>query len=502
MTDFATLRRCAEITDDVVAEAVASRAAMRALLTRASEIARPMEGAARILVALARMATNACDWLDGDLVVEIVGDDEVAVVEVMSELGGGFRERIFPTFTLHVALDEFVRAVRLVPRMVTPLRMQEKAGRLVFTATEAVRTSTRPPPAAEVEEDLLTIEVTAPESAPKLRARPPTPSLAREEPPETPRTPPVIVPAAAKAPPLVQQHMKGRAPPPPRVPTAPIAPVLVQERGDLASSRRGPAPPLAPASKPSAMPVFKPARPPATPPSAAKDRADFGSSRRLPAAPIAPASEERASAKVASIPRDDDDELGGFFDDLEMGGAPAAAASAPAKAPEPPKAPERRPVSPMLMPKYTPISAAKRPSQRPAPKRPSQKPVAKRVSQKPTIARMSAVTAEELDALRPARLPAIAYDHEKPTAGAMTPLRVEPPESRRVEPPPTKRGESASDEPAPPTRKVSSTRPAQGAPPPPPPPTRRAQSALPTARPATGVSTVPEETEKLDDGWD
>lgn len=428
MTDFATLERCAEITDDVVAEAIASRSAMRALLARAAEIARPMEGAARVLVAFARMATTACDWLDGDLVVEIVGDDEVCVVEVMSELGGGFRERVFPSFTLHVSLDEFVRAVRLVPRMVLPLRMKQREGRLIFSATEAVRASTRPPAAAEVEEDLLTIEVTAPESAPKLRARAAIPALPRDEPPATPRAPFV----ASK----------------PIVP-APVAASPGAPRGDLGSSRRQPVAAVV------------------------EERVDHRSSRRMPAA--AAVADERASAKVAVVPREDDD-LGGFLDDLELG-APAAAHPAPPK-PEPAPAPApapAKPASPMLMPRFTP---------KPKPKRPSQKP---------TVARMSAIRPEELAALRPARVPAIPYDAAKPvapvepqakaTVARMSPIAHAPPPSE--EPAPTTRKQIASTRPKPPSKA----------------PARRPMSSPPTARPG-GSAVAASEDEKLDEGWD
>jgi hypothetical protein len=465
MKDFAALERCAEITDDVVADAIASRAAMRALLARASEIARPMEGAARVLVAFARMATTACDWLDGDLRVEIAGDDEVCVVDVMSELGGGMRERVFPSFTLRVSLDEFVRAVRLVPRMVLPLKMQQREGRLVFSATEAVRASTRPPPATEVEEDLLTIEVTAPESAPKLRARAPIPPLPRDEPPSTPRPAPIAKPIA----PSIAKPIAPIAPGKPLVPTRVES--ADEPRAEHGSSRR--------------IPVA----------AVVEERVDLRSSRRMPIAPVAAPAEERPSAKVAVVPREDD-ELGAFFDSLEAG-APAAeeTASSPkieaSPAPEPPK--PAKPASPMLMPKFTPPGQAKRPSQ--TPKRPSQKP--KRPSQKPTVARMSAIRPEELAALRPAKVPAIPYAAKpgmplepdpKATVARMSAVDVAP-------------ALSATSTSAEPRKQVASTRPKPPSKAPPKRPSRRPVSAPPTARPgaATAIAT---DDESLDEGWD
>ncbi len=421
MTDFASLTRCAEISDEVVSAAVLSHDAMKSLLARAAEIAQPMEGAARVLVALARMATTACTWLEGDLVVEIVGDDEVAVVSVMAELGGGMRERVFPTFALHVSIDEFVRAVRLVPRMVLPLRMQQHAGRLVFSATEAVRHSTRPPPAIEVEEDFLSIEVTAPESAPKLRARP---SLER-----------LVV---AEAPPV-------------RAATPQVA----------------------------RTPDARPAREePKLPVAVVEERVDRGSSRRMP---VATKLEERPSAKLPIVPREEVDDLGAFFDDLDEAPPPRTPAEPPAaQSPKPPP----KPAPPMLMPRF---DAAPKPKPKPRPRSkppsepaPKPKPARERHSQKPTVARMSAIRPEELqalDALRPARVPSIpeathapaAKELTKPTAGRLPAVSLDAPPS---------------------TRRVASTRP----------PAPR--SAPPPTRPNAIVGKPPVDDDKLDDGWE
>jgi hypothetical protein len=453
MTDFGSLTRCAEISDDVVAQAVRSHDAMKALLARAAEIARPMEGAARVLVALARMATTACTWLEGDLVVEIVGDDEVSVVEVTSELGGGLRERVFPTFTLHVSVDEFVRAVRLVPRMILPLKMTESGGRLRFSATEAVRHSTRPPPAIEVEEDFLSIEVTDPESAPKMRVRPPIQRIVVEK-----SSPPLMRAAAPKA---------------------------AVTRGEPSPSlMRPPSAPKVPAVLPVAV---------------VEERVDRGSSRRLP---VASPLEERPSAKLPIVPREEDDDLGAFFDDLDKDQPPYTPAEPAAPAPPPEPKPAPRAASPMLMPRFD-AKPKPKPMPRPAPKAPSEpapKPKAPRDrhSQKPTVERMSAIRPDELDALRPARLPTISSAEGELGRGAAKESPAKPTVARM----PATNAEPPKKPAAPPHEAPPSTRRFDA-----PPSTKRAskpapRSVPPAPRPLGGVATKPVDEDPLDEGWE
>ena len=146
MTDFSDIQCCRDIAEEHVARAVATRAAMRAFLTQIAKVSRPMEGAPKILLALARLATRACDWIDEDLLIVISGGDERCTLEVLSDFGGGLHERVFALVKLGVPLDEFVRAVRLVPKMILPLKMKEQDGKLVFTATEHTRRTSMPPP--------------------------------------------------------------------------------------------------------------------------------------------------------------------------------------------------------------------------------------------------------------------------------------------------------------------------------------------------------------------
>jgi hypothetical protein len=110
-----------EITPDLVAEAAASRAGFRAFLDHAARVSQPEDGGPKILMACAALSRS--EWLDGELRVEVEGD------ELGSRLGllidAGFRERVFPVVELNVPFDEFVRAVRLAPHLIAPLVVRD-----------------------------------------------------------------------------------------------------------------------------------------------------------------------------------------------------------------------------------------------------------------------------------------------------------------------------------------------------------------------------------------
>ncbi len=170
--------RCIEISETNVARAIVSRQAFRALLDRAAAVSRPEEGGPKVLVALARLATTECVWLEGDLRIEVEGDEHETAINVLVEMGYGYRERVFPTTRMRVPFDEFARAVRLVPRLIAPLRVQEKSGRLLLTAGQDARRSTAPPPPVDIDEGSL-LEALAP---PAVRRDVAPPTFARQRP--------------------------------------------------------------------------------------------------------------------------------------------------------------------------------------------------------------------------------------------------------------------------------------------------------------------------------
>jgi hypothetical protein len=157
MGSFEHIQRCIALTDADVEEAISSREAAKALLHHMAEVAKPNEGAPKILLIFARMATTACDWLDGELRVELVGDGEISVFESLTELGGGLRERALPSFAVGVPLSEFVRAVERVPRLIEPLHVKTKTERrlVLVSSVERAARSLPPAPVAIAEEHLI-----------------------------------------------------------------------------------------------------------------------------------------------------------------------------------------------------------------------------------------------------------------------------------------------------------------------------------------------------------
>ncbi len=146
MARFADLERCADLSEEDVAAAVSDRASLRALMERMAAIARPDEGASRLLAVFGRMATTACDWLDGDLRIELVGDATTTVIDVLTDLGGGLRERAVPSAVLGVSLGELISAIERAPELVRPLTITMRTERrVVLSASAEVRRSSLPP---------------------------------------------------------------------------------------------------------------------------------------------------------------------------------------------------------------------------------------------------------------------------------------------------------------------------------------------------------------------
>lgn len=120
-----------DLTVEHAKQAAGSSAEIRALLKHVAEIARPGEGCPKILMAIARLVGQ--DWIDGELRVELSGDEASTTVIVMCEHGVGIRERLFPVVRFGVPLDEFQRALELAPHLVLPLKVTEEPGKLVLT---------------------------------------------------------------------------------------------------------------------------------------------------------------------------------------------------------------------------------------------------------------------------------------------------------------------------------------------------------------------------------
>jgi hypothetical protein len=168
MGRFSHLTRCMEMSASDVMSALGSHEACKELLARFAEIAAPRSGAPRILFLFARMATIACDWVEGDLRIEMKLDGEKTRVDTMSELGPGLRERILPQVVIPAPLAEFVLAVERFPGVISPLTLNKKSWRrIVLVANEETRKTTMPPPMIEISEESLA-QVPRPPAPPQL----------------------------------------------------------------------------------------------------------------------------------------------------------------------------------------------------------------------------------------------------------------------------------------------------------------------------------------------
>jgi len=130
---------------------------MEGLLARFSEIAAPNKGAPIILAALARLGTTACDWIDGELRIEISGDAEKTKIAVSSSIGAGFREKLFADTVLRVPFEEFARGVARAPKLIEPLAVKQTGKLIVLSVTQEIRRTSLPPPMVQIDPTSLMV---------------------------------------------------------------------------------------------------------------------------------------------------------------------------------------------------------------------------------------------------------------------------------------------------------------------------------------------------------
>src|SRR5688572_25709807 len=126
---FGHLERCGDLSEADIVRAASSRAECGALLARMAEISAPATGAAASLSVFAVLASTACDWLDGDLVVELYEEQEATIARVMTELGDGMRERVFQPLKFNAPLAEWNAAIERNPDIVGSLSVQKVSWR-------------------------------------------------------------------------------------------------------------------------------------------------------------------------------------------------------------------------------------------------------------------------------------------------------------------------------------------------------------------------------------
>lgn len=151
LIDLAKLSSCTELTSEHAKQAASSAAEIRALLKRVAEIATPGDGCPKVLMAIARLVGQP--WIEGDLRVELSGDDVATTINVMCDHGFGIRERLLPLARFSVPIDEFERALELAPKLVLPLRISDEEGKMVLTPLLTPESSVRSMAPAKLELD-------------------------------------------------------------------------------------------------------------------------------------------------------------------------------------------------------------------------------------------------------------------------------------------------------------------------------------------------------------
>jgi hypothetical protein len=161
--ELAHITRCMDLSEADIVRAIVDREHTRALLSHLAACSAPNTGVAKALLVLARMATTACDWIDGDLAIDMAAVDGATRVNVATDLGGGLRERVFAPLVFRAPLEEFARAIERVAHMIAPLRIGVKTPlRITLGASEVTRRTSMPPPPIEIAPESLFVRLEAP----------------------------------------------------------------------------------------------------------------------------------------------------------------------------------------------------------------------------------------------------------------------------------------------------------------------------------------------------
>ena len=188
---FDHITSCAQVTDTEIDAALAParsfdesspRERLLALTARMARVATPGEGAPRLLLVAARAAQR--DWIEGQLVVRLIGDHEVSVLELLVD-DGLSRQRIAGPLRVDVPIAEFGEALEREPELYEPLIATELGARRILLESSASPPSRTAKPSAFASGLMRAVAGRASSTEarqPKPRARPPKP------PPRRPRT--------------------------------------------------------------------------------------------------------------------------------------------------------------------------------------------------------------------------------------------------------------------------------------------------------------------------
>lgn len=123
---------CMDVTESLIAEAMAPARSMNdqsprekclALVRHMASVACPNQSAWRVLELLARMSKRS--WLEGRLVVRLIGDSELTVLELLVD-DGVAAERMLPPVRMDVPLAELAKYIDGHRRELAPLTYKEQ----------------------------------------------------------------------------------------------------------------------------------------------------------------------------------------------------------------------------------------------------------------------------------------------------------------------------------------------------------------------------------------
>jgi hypothetical protein len=204
--DLSELNSCLDVRDEHINRALAAARSLSdpsprekalLLLEHMVKIAAPNSGVPRMLVLFAQMARR--DWIEGDLIVRLIGDAELTVVELLID-DGASRERIAGPLRVDVPLEEFRGAVAQNSAQLASLKPEENTPRrLLLRGTRDHRALRRKPSISAFALDLGHVTgvkaVTKPDP-PVREPAPPEPEQAEKQ--EKPRRGPPPLPTQEK----------------------------------------------------------------------------------------------------------------------------------------------------------------------------------------------------------------------------------------------------------------------------------------------------------------
>lgn len=172
---------CLDLTDQDIADALAPARSLSepgprerswALIEHLTRIAKPGRGGPKILLVLAHVSLR--DWLDGELVVRLVGDPQSTLLELFVDEGVN-RSRVLGPLRMEVPFGELATAVRLQPQQVLPLAVRGGIGegRMELATSPELRRSSAPPSYSAVSASLLPLVSGGQRPLPNIASRPP-----------------------------------------------------------------------------------------------------------------------------------------------------------------------------------------------------------------------------------------------------------------------------------------------------------------------------------------